>query len=200
MIPTRILTDFYSQTLRSLHQNTMVSLLSYDASVSEYDLSGKPTLVDARVTPGHTTQLPKGSRKILSGNSPRLFRLGSCLAKIELVLDCICAQKESIPEQERPRCLGAALHEALLLLQDQRNRKPDEGMVRDANRPRMERIMLFAGGHTTYGPGTADSSPSEEHTRSDPEQGGIKVFMKLAAVAQGMGMVPQFILPCIDAD
>lgn len=186
-----ILTGFNLQMLRNLHQNTMISILSFDACVSLYNLAGNPRLVDARTIPGHTTQLPKGSRKILSANGPRLFRVGSCLPMAELVLDCICAQKEAIYEQERPRCLGTALHEALILLQDQRSNKSDQGMVRDMNRPRMDRIMLLAGGPTNYGPGATQASPVEEHAHpsTNPEQGGIKVFMKLAAIAQGMGML-----------
>lgn len=152
-------------------------------------MEGNQSFVDAHVIPGHTIELPKGSRKVISQYTPRFSKVSSCMVGAKLAVDSIYAHKSSIPLEERPRCLGAALHEALRVLQDNR-RVSNPGSTDFVRVPKRERIILLAGGTSTYGPGDKmiELANNADEQTADKGQEGVEIFIRLASVAQGMGV------------
>ncbi|GMH33540.1 hypothetical protein BSKO_01374 [Bryopsis sp. KO-2023] len=175
--------------LKDLHPATEVALLSFDGSISVYNLKSKPGLIEAHTIPGQVIHLPKGARKVLSNGDPIMCKAGSCLPAIELVLDSLSAQQTHLPERDRPRCLGMGIHEALLLIQEWR-KNPGLAVPQGQSIPRNERVLVIMGGLGTYGPGAMvlDSNGELVNFKDDPARDGIKMFTRLAAVAQGMGV------------
>lgn len=154
-----------------LKGDVSVGLVFVDSCVSVVNLKAKSGMVNLHCLPGHTVNVPPTLRTPTGGFHSCLAPLETSRDAFNLALDGITSVKKS------KRCLGTAVHEALMILRETRQEEI-----------RSQRIVLFTCGMPTHGPGSVPLSYTENGQQSqEAKRDSIEFFRRLADVASGMG-------------
>ncbi|KAG8379633.1 hypothetical protein BUALT_Bualt07G0109200 [Buddleja alternifolia] len=138
----------------SLPPTTRIGIVLYGRTVSVYDFS-EESAASADVLPGDESPSEETLRSLIYGTGIYLSPIHASLPIAHAILSSLSAYKLNMPEVSRDRCLGTAVEVALAIIQGPSG-EMSRGVVK---RPGgKSRIIVCAGGPSTYGPGSVPHS------------------------------------------
>ncbi|XP_027157905.1 protein transport protein Sec23A [Coffea eugenioides] len=168
----------------SLPPTTRIGVVLYGRTVSVYDFSEELSAC-ADVLPGGKSPSPESLKAMVYGTGIYLSPIHASLPVAHTIFSSLRPFKLNIPEASRDRCLGAAVEVALAIVQGP-SAEVSRGVVK---RPGgNSRIIVCAGGPTTYGPGSVPHSfghPNYPHL----EKTALKWMENLGREAHHRGTV-----------
>ncbi|XP_068662198.1 protein transport protein SEC23 A-like [Aristolochia californica] len=138
----------------SLPPTTRIGIISYGRTVSVYDFSEGST-ASADVLPGNKSPTQESLRALIYGTGIYLAPLHASLPVAHSIFSSMRPYSLKVPEASRDRCLGTAVEVALAIIQGP-TAETSRGVVK--RRGGNCRILVCAGGPTTYGPGSVPHS------------------------------------------
>ncbi|PIN15614.1 hypothetical protein CDL12_11758 [Handroanthus impetiginosus] len=146
----------------SLPPTTRLGIVLYGRTVSVYDFS-EESMASADVLSGDKSPSEEALRALIYGTGIYLSPIHASLPIAHAILSSLTAYKLNLPEVSRDRCLGTAVKVALAIIQGP-SAEMSRGVVK---RPGgNSRIIVCAGGPSTYGPGSVPHSlghPNYQH-------------------------------------
>ncbi|KAL3827730.1 hypothetical protein ACJIZ3_016532 [Penstemon smallii] len=140
----------------SLPPTTRIGIVLYGRTVSVYDFS-EESMASADVLPGEQSPSEDALRALIYGTGIYLSTIHASLPVAHAIFSSLRAYKLNFPEVSRDRCLGTAVEVALAIIQGP-SAEMSRGVVK---RPGgNSRIIVCAGGPSTYGPGSVPHSLS----------------------------------------
>ncbi|KAL7082106.1 hypothetical protein ACP275_14G080000 [Erythranthe tilingii] len=138
----------------SLPPTTRLGIVLYGRTVSVYDFS-EESIASADVLPGDKSPSEESLRALIYGTGIYLTPIHASLPVAHAILSSMREYKLKLPEVSRDRCLGVAVEFALAIIQGP-SAEISRGVVK---RPGgNSRIIVCAGGPSTYGPGSVPHS------------------------------------------
>lgn len=138
----------------SLSPSTRLGIVLYGRTVSVYDFS-EESVASADVLPGDKSPSEEALRTLIYGTGIYLTPIHASLPVAHAILSSMRPYKLNLPEVSRDRCLGVAVEVALAIIQGP-SAEISRGIVK---RPGgNSRIIVCAGGPSTYGPGSVPHS------------------------------------------
>ncbi|CAA2981801.1 transport SEC23-like [Olea europaea subsp. europaea] len=140
----------------SLPPITRLGIIFYGRTVSVYDFSEEST-ASADVLPGDRSPSQESLKALIYGTGIYLSPIHASLPVSHAIFSSLRPFKLNLPEASRDRCLGTAVEVAMPIIQGP-SAELSRGFVK---RPGgNSRIILCAGGPSTYGPGSVPYSLS----------------------------------------
>lgn len=140
----------------SLPQNMRIGIITYGRTISIYDFS-EGSVASADVLPGSNSPSEESLKTLIYGTGVYLSPMHASLSVAHTIFSSLRPYKLRLPEASRDRCLGAAVEVAMAIIQG----PSSDGSRGIIKRPGgNSRILVCAGGPTTYGPGSVPSSLS----------------------------------------
>ncbi|XP_073149831.1 protein transport protein SEC23 A [Henckelia pumila] len=138
----------------SLPPTTRLGIVLYGRSVSVYDFS-EESMASADVLPGGKSPSEDALRALIYGTGIYLSPIHASLPIAHAIFSSLRAYNLNLPEASRDRCLGTAVEVALAIIQGP-SAEVSRGVIK---RPGgSSRIIVCAGGPSTYGPGSVPHS------------------------------------------
>ncbi|KAG8387231.1 hypothetical protein BUALT_Bualt03G0231700 [Buddleja alternifolia] len=168
----------------SLPPTTRIGIVLYGRAVSVYDFS-EESAASADVLPGDESPSEEALRSLIYGTGIYLSPIHASLPIAHAILSSLRAYKRNMPEISRDRCLGTAVEVAMAIIQG----PSAEMSTRVVRRPGgNSRIIVCAGGPSTYGPGSVPHSlghPNYPHM----EKSALKWMENLGCEARRRNIV-----------
>ncbi|XP_022890466.1 protein transport protein SEC23-like [Olea europaea var. sylvestris] len=140
----------------SLPPTTRLGIVLYGRTVSVYDFSEEST-ASADVLPGDRSPSQESLKALIYGTGIYLSPIHASLPVAHAIFSSLRPYKLNLPEASRDRCLGTAVEVAMAIIQGP-SAEMSRGVVK---RPGgNSRIIVCAGGPSTFGPGSVPYSLS----------------------------------------
>ncbi|KAJ8748690.1 hypothetical protein K2173_008135 [Erythroxylum novogranatense] len=138
----------------ALSPTTRIGIILYGRTVSVYDFS-EESMAYADVLPGDKSPTQESLKALIYGTGVYLSPMHASKEVAHRIFSSLRPYKLSIPEASRDRCLGSAVEVALAIIQGP-IAEMTRGVVKRAGGN--SRIIVCAGGPSTYGPGSVPHS------------------------------------------
>ncbi|KAM7274981.1 hypothetical protein ACFE04_016847 [Oxalis oulophora] len=145
--------------VESIPPTTRIGIILYGRTVSVYDFS-EESVASADVLPGDKSPNKESLKSLLLGTGLYLSPMHASLKVAHDIFSSLRPYKLNVPEASRDRCLGAAVEFALAIIQGP-SAEFSRGVVKRVGGN--SRVIVCAGGPTTYGPGSVPYSQSHQN-------------------------------------
>lgn len=138
----------------SLPHTTRLGIITYGRTVSVYDFS-EGSMASADVLPGEKSPNQESLKALIYGTGIYLSPLHASLPVAHTIFSSLRPYQLNLPEASRDRCLGTAVEVALAIIHGP-SAEVSRGIIKRAGGN--SRILVCAGGPTTFGPGSVPHS------------------------------------------
>ncbi|KAK3160752.1 hypothetical protein QOZ80_1BG0063990 [Eleusine coracana subsp. coracana] len=138
----------------SLPPTAKIGIITYGRTVSVYDFS-EGAAVSADVLPGNKSPTHESLKALIYGTGVYLSPIHASLSVAHTIFSSLRPYLLSVPEVSRDRCVGAAVEVALGIIQGP-SVELSRGIIKRSGGSC--RILLCAGGPSTFGPGSVPHS------------------------------------------
>ncbi|KAG8653351.1 protein transport protein SEC23 [Manihot esculenta] len=138
----------------SLPPTARIGIILYGRTVSVYDFS-EESMASADVLPGDKSPSQESLKALIYGTGVYLSPMHASKEVAHQIFSSLTPYKLNIAEASRDRCLGTAVEVALGIIQGP-SAEMSRGIVKRAGGN--SRIIVCAGGPSTYGPGSVPHS------------------------------------------